>query len=99
MTHAQTPAAIRHDVRALAKDARALLDATAELTDQKITQARERLNDALEAGKRAYGQFQDGARERVTAADETIRSHPYESIAIAFGLGALVALVLSRRRD
>lgn len=99
MTHLQTPNALRHDTRALAKDARALLDATADLTDHKITEARERLNEALETGKRTYGQLQDGAAEGVRAADESIRNHPYQSIAIAFGVGAIFALWMSRRNS
>jgi ElaB/YqjD/DUF883 family membrane-anchored ribosome-binding protein len=36
----------------------------------------------------------EGAR----ATDEMVRSHPYQSIGIAFGIGALLGFLLTRRQ-
>jgi ElaB/YqjD/DUF883 family membrane-anchored ribosome-binding protein len=97
MTRYKTPAALRHDAHTLAEDARGLLEATAELKDEKVAQARKRLNDALAAGKEAFARAQEKAGEGAQAVDEAIRRNPYQSMAIAFGAGALVALLLARR--
>ena len=35
--------------------------------------------------------------ERAKAADQVIRTHPYQTIGIAFGLGLLVGLLARRR--
>ena len=51
MSRYETPDALKHDAHTLAEDAQALLDATSDLTDQKIAEARQRLSDALESGK------------------------------------------------
>jgi ElaB/YqjD/DUF883 family membrane-anchored ribosome-binding protein len=75
----------------LADDARELISATANLTSEKIAAARDRLSSAVDAAKsRAI----DGAR----ATDEAIRTYPYQSIAIAFGVGALAGYFLARRK-
>jgi len=93
----ETPGALRHDARTLADDTRALLDATAEVADEKVRAARERLSHALERGKEVYGSLHDRALERAQAADDCIRDHPYQTMACAFGIGALVGILLTRR--
>lgn len=93
----ETPAALQHDAHTLADDARALLTATAEVTDEKVAEARKRLEAALAETKNAYSKIQDRAIQSARAADQTVRSHPYESIAVAFGVGALVGFLISRR--
>ncbi|MBX3730960.1 MAG: DUF883 domain-containing protein [Verrucomicrobiae bacterium] len=97
----ETPDALRHDSKALADDARELLDATAHVADKKVTEARKRLTTALASVKECARElFQvaeekaiDGARQ----ADTVVRGHPYESIALALGVGALLGVLLSRR--
>jgi ElaB/YqjD/DUF883 family membrane-anchored ribosome-binding protein len=97
MSRYETPTALRHDARTLAEDARALLEATAEITDEKIAEARARLADALATGKEAYARVQDKAAQGAQALDRTIRSNPYQSLAVAFGLGAVVGFLITRR--
>ncbi len=97
MTRYETPDAVRHDARTLVKDARALIEATSELTDEKVAEARERLADALAAGKLTYARAQEKAVQGAQAVDQAIRANPYQSLAIGFGLGALVGFVMARR--
>ena len=97
MTRYETPDALRHDARTLAEDARALLDATAEVTDEKVAEARQRLTEALADGKQTYARFREKATQRVQATDQAIRNNPYQSMAIAFGLGALLGFLITRR--
>jgi len=97
MSRYETPDALRHDARTLAEDARALLDATAEVTDEKVAAARERLNEALASGGQAVTRLQKKASQGAQAADQAIRSHPYQAIAIVFGVGALLGYLITRR--
>lgn len=96
--HFETPAALSHDAGTLVEDARKLLDATSEIADEKISAARKRLADALETGKETYENLQEKVIKGAKIADRTVREHPYESVAVAFGVGALIGLLVSRRR-
>lgn len=86
-----------HDLQDLADDAKALLAATGHVAEEKVVEARKRLNDALDRTKEAWGRVQERAVAGAKAADETIREHPYQSIGIAFGVGALIGYLLARR--
>lgn len=86
-----------HDFEYLAEDAKDLLLATAEVAEEKVIKARQRLTAALERGKDALAKMQAKAVQGAHATDETIRSHPYQSIGIAFGVGALLGLFIARR--
>jgi ElaB/YqjD/DUF883 family membrane-anchored ribosome-binding protein len=81
----------------LAEDARALLSATADVAEGKVMEARERLAAALDSGKDIYGRVREKAVEGARAADHAVREHPYQAIGIAFGVGALLGLLLTRR--
>ena len=85
------------DLSSLAEDAKALLAATAGLAEDKVVAARQRLSDALERGREAWGGVEEQASEGVKAADKAIRKHPYQSIGIAFGVGTLLGILLTRR--
>ena len=89
--------AISNDLGQLAEDARALMAATADVAGEKVSEARKRLAAALESGKEIYGRAREKAVEGVKAADEVVRDHPYQAIGIAFGVGALVGYLASRR--
>jgi ElaB/YqjD/DUF883 family membrane-anchored ribosome-binding protein len=97
MSRYETPNALRNDARTLADDARALLEATSEITDEKVAEARQRLTDALESGRQTFSRIQEKASQGAQMADQAIRNNPYQSIAIAFGVGALLGFLVSRR--
>lgn len=93
----ETPAALRHDAHTLAEDARALLDATSEIADEKVAEARKRVAEALEHGKQTYVLLQDKAIQSAKAADRMVHEHPYQTMAMAFGFGAIVGCLMCRR--
>jgi len=97
MSRYETPDALRHDSHTLAVDARALLDATANIADQAVADARERLTEALEASKDLRGRIQERAVQAAKVTDKTIRENPYQSMGIAFGVGALIGFLLARK--
>lgn len=59
------------------------------------------LRERFERAQHRLGDLTDEARKRVVAGakatDETIREHPYQSIAVALGAGLLVGVLLGRR--
>jgi ElaB/YqjD/DUF883 family membrane-anchored ribosome-binding protein len=86
-----------NDLGTLAEDARALMAATADVAGDKVGEARKRLAAALENGKQIYGNVRDKAVEGAKAADKTVRENPYQAIAIAVGVGALIGYLAARR--
>lgn len=97
MSRYETPEALRHDSHTLAVDARALLDATANIADEAVAEARQRLTEALESSKDFRNRIKERAVDAAKATDKTIRENPYQSIGIAFGVGALVGFLLARK--
>jgi ElaB/YqjD/DUF883 family membrane-anchored ribosome-binding protein len=89
--------AVTENLEALAEDAKALMSATADVAEEKVVQARKRLANALEKGKNAITHLQEQVVHSAKATDELIREHPYHAMGVAFGAGALVAFLLSRR--
>ena len=89
--------AIINDMGTLAEDARALMAATADVAGEKVGEARKRLTASLESAKEMASRVRDKAVEGAQAADDVVREHPYQALGIAFGVGALVALLLARR--
>jgi ElaB/YqjD/DUF883 family membrane-anchored ribosome-binding protein len=86
------------DLASLAEDAKTLLSATADVAEDKVIEARKRLTAALENGKEIWNDVQAKAVESVKATDKVIRTHPYQSIGIAFGVGALIGYLTARRK-
>jgi len=85
------------DMSTLAEDARALMAATADVAGEKVSEARKRLAAALESGKKIFGRVKDKAVEGAKATDEAVREHPYQALAVAFGIGAIAGYLISRR--
>ena len=86
-----------NDVGTLAEDACALMAATADVAGEKVGEARKRLAAALESGKEIYGRVRAKAVEGARAADQTVHDHPCQTIGIAFSLGALIGILVTRR--
>jgi ElaB/YqjD/DUF883 family membrane-anchored ribosome-binding protein len=86
-----------NDMGTLADDARALVSATADVAGEKVVEARKRLAAALESGKEIYGRVREKAVERAQAADVAVREHPYQALAIAVGIGAILGFLAARQ--
>ena len=89
--------AISNDMGQLAEDAQALMAATADVAGEKVGEARKRLAAALERGREIYGHVREKAVEGAKAADEAVHEHPYQAIAIAVGVGAILGYIVARR--
>lgn len=96
-THYETPGALRHDAHTLADDTRALLTATANMADEKVVAARRRVEAAIANGRDLLDRAQEQTQRHLQAADHQVRRYPYESIGIAFGIGAVLGYIFRRR--
>jgi ElaB/YqjD/DUF883 family membrane-anchored ribosome-binding protein len=89
--------AVSDDVVTLAKDARALVAATADAAGEKVSGARQGLAAGVANGRKVYGRARDQAIGTVRAAGESLRQHRYQVIGITVGVGALVAYLVAIR--
>jgi ElaB/YqjD/DUF883 family membrane-anchored ribosome-binding protein len=95
---AHTPKELLTDLQALVAEAETMIaDSLSEHSADAIDSLRSRFVAAQERFTDAYA----GARKKVIAGakytDETIRANPYQSLAIAAGVGLLVGVLLGRR--
>src|SRR3954470_3200202 len=99
-THHDSPEQLIERISTLMGEAEALL--AGPVSDQ----ASEKFGDIrarLEAVQTRLVDFYGDARKKVVtgakATDATIRTHPYESLAIALGVGVLIGALIRRSRD
>lgn len=86
------------DLRALVSEAQKILDDSPGENDGENNIA---LRERFEAARERFTEIYATAKKRVVAggkyADETIRSNPYQSMALAAGVGLLIGIVVGRR--
>ena len=93
--HKQTD---ENETSTLAEDARALMAATADVAGEQVAEARRRLTAGLASGKQLIARARDKTLDGAKATDQLVRENPYQTIGIAFGVGALIGFLLARRR-
>jgi len=84
-------------ISTLAEDTRALMAATADVAGDKIAEARRCLSAAVDNGREVLGRVRERAVEGAKAADQVVRENPYQTVAVAFGVGAVIGFLLARR--
>ena len=85
------------DLKRVVRDSEELLQASAGAVGEKAHEMRERLSRTLESAKATCRRVEDKAIEGAKATDKVIREHPYESIGVAFGIGLLVGVLVTRK--
>ena len=89
---------LRKDLYAVARDAEALLKATADVTNDRVQEARARTEKTVRvamdtlASDRLRGQV----RRAAETTDEYVRERPWAMIGAAAGVGLLIGLLLRR---
>ncbi len=89
------------DLKSLMRSSEDLLKATAGDISEKAKEARLHITAALDRARATC----DGLQEQTVAtakaaarkADATVRNHPNESIGVAFGIGLLVGVLVTRK--
>jgi len=93
---------LAQDLRAVLDDAQALAQGGAQSGDAQLDALRTRFADQMQRIRQQLDGLEDRtlakAREAAKAADEAVHAHPYTAIGIAAAVGALVGLLVSRRR-
>ena len=85
------------DLKRVARDSEELLQTTAGAVGGKVQEIRERLADTLEATKRTCRKLEDKTIEGARTTDKAIREHPYQSLGVAFGIGLLIGVLVTRK--
>ncbi len=85
------------DLRAVARDAQELLEATAGQTGARIEELRARVQESLGAARARLEEAGDSALEAAREIDEQVRRNPWAAIGVAAGVGLLLGLLLGRK--
>jgi ElaB/YqjD/DUF883 family membrane-anchored ribosome-binding protein len=85
------------DFKVVVHDAEGLLKASAGELGEKAREARARLAASLEGAKTSFHQVEEKAVAGAKATDKVIREHPYQSLGVAFGVGLLIGVLVTRR--
>jgi len=86
---------LRNDLQAVARDAEALLRATANVTGEKIEEVRARTQETV---RRAYDHLYERnqqVRRFASTTDTYIRDNSWTAIGVAVGVGLLIGLIAS----
>ena len=85
------------DLKTVTKDAEELLKTVSGEEGNGSHEIRMRLSSAIESAKATYRRLEEKAVAGAKATDKVIREHPYESLGVAFGLGLLVGVLVTRK--
>ncbi len=101
MTEHVTSATLKADLAAVMRDAELLMKASADQGGEKVTEARAKIRDSLEAAKSRLLEAERAARrhgeDAVIATEEYVRRNPWQSVGIAAGVGLVLGVLLARR--
>ena len=85
------------DLKTVTKDAEELLKTVSGEEGNGSHDLRMRLSTAIDSAKETYRRLEEKAVAGAKATDKVIREHPYESLGVAFGLGLLVGVLVTRK--
>ena len=92
---------LREDFRTFLSDCQTLLRNAGNLSGEGAAIARAELSKRMADAQVRLGEFRQTANDQAmrvrTTTEDYVRREPFKAVAIAAGVGALVALVLSRR--
>jgi ElaB/YqjD/DUF883 family membrane-anchored ribosome-binding protein len=91
---------LRKDLQAVARDAEALLRATADVAGDKVQEARSKTEQTVRyALDNLYGKRLQGRAKRFArATDAYVRDNSWSIIGIAAGAALIIGLIATRRR-
>lgn len=83
----------------LKNHAKALVEATHHITDEKVSAARGKLNDIIDSVSETVENAEHQVVEKAKRVDGFIKENPYKTAGIAVGIGVLLGLILFRRHN
>ena len=92
-----------NDFKALLSEGEAFFKNAAGSGDQAIAAARDQFKQQLATAKARYCELQESAvqqaKRTAAATDEYVHGNPWTSIAVAGGVGLLVGMLITSRRE
>jgi ElaB/YqjD/DUF883 family membrane-anchored ribosome-binding protein len=93
---------LMQDLQVVVADAEELLRATAGQAGDKVTAARERIQESLNAAKVRLSAAQEAViaktKQAANATDEYVHENPWKAVGIGAGVGLIVGMLISRGR-
>lgn len=93
---------LMQDLRVVVADAEELLRATAGQAGEKVSAARERIQENLAAAKERLAAAQEAVaaktKQAAKATDEYVHENPWKAVGIGAGVGLIVGMLISRGR-
>ena len=93
---------LMQDLRVVVADAEELLRATAGQAGEKVSAARERIQENLAAAKVRLAAAQEAVavktKQAAKVTDEYVHENPWKAVGIAAGVGLIVGMLISRGR-
>jgi ElaB/YqjD/DUF883 family membrane-anchored ribosome-binding protein len=88
------------DLKTLIGDAEELLKATTNQAGEKVTVARQKIEQSLIEGKKALADAEkivvQKSKEYADVADDYVRENPWSAVGIAAGVGLVLGLLVRR---
>jgi ElaB/YqjD/DUF883 family membrane-anchored ribosome-binding protein len=72
-----------------------LIHETFDAAESKIRALGHRLTDTLEKGRELYGKSRDRVQDVAATTDRVIRHKPYQTMAVAAGIGLLLGYLIA----
>ena len=98
---AVTKEKLAQDLKIVIADAEDLLRATASQAGDKVSAAREKIQDSLRQAKVKLAEVEDilidKGKQAARATDEYVHDHPWRAVGIAAGIGLIIGMLISRR--
>jgi ElaB/YqjD/DUF883 family membrane-anchored ribosome-binding protein len=98
---AVTKEKLMQDVKVVISDAEELLRATASQAGEKVSAAREKVQDSLHRAKVKLAEAEDvlidKGKQAARVTDEYVHDNPWKSMGYVAAAGLIVGLLLSRR--
>lgn len=93
---------LMQDFRLVMSDAEELLRATAGLAGEKVSVARERIQENLAAAKARLSSAEQAVvaktKQAAIATDDYVHENPWKAVGIGAGVGLIVGMLISRGR-
>jgi len=87
------------NLHSVTEDAENFVRETSTGLSEKAREARARLAASLASARAGLTKLNEKAVQGAKATDRVIRDNPYQSIGVAFGLGILIGVLVTRGRD
>lgn len=93
---------LMQDLRVVVADAEELLRATAGQAGEKVSSARERIQESLSHAKERLIAAEEAVvvktKQAAKVTDEYVHENPWKSVGIAAGAGLIIGMLISRGR-